>query len=68
MRLLRLAEPATLVVEEIVAKVNGDVILRSDYEQTLAELHAEIQRDQRIPPERSRPRSMSAQKGILCAT
>lgn len=46
-----LAEPATLVVEEIVAKVNGDVILRSDFEQMLAEIQGEVQRDQRIPPE-----------------
>ncbi len=46
-----LSAPATLIVEEIVAKVNGDVILRSDYEQALAEIRGEIERDSRTPPE-----------------
>jgi len=59
------AEPATLVVEEIVAKVNGDVILRSDFEQTMAELQGEIERDQRIPPEQKQATLDEREKTVL---
>ncbi len=39
------------VVEEIIVKVNGDVILRSDYDQIQRELRAEVDRNAQLSPE-----------------
>jgi len=39
------------VVEEIVVKVNGDVILRSEYDQMRSELRGEVERNDRLSPE-----------------
>jgi parvulin-like peptidyl-prolyl isomerase len=40
---------ATLIVEEIVAKVNGDVVLRSEFDRMIEDLRSEVGRDQRVP-------------------
>lgn len=39
----------TIVLEEIIAKINGDVILRSDYDSLLGQIRQEVQGDGNIP-------------------
>lgn len=39
----------TLILEEIVSKVNGDIILRSEYDAVLSDIRTEVGRDQEIP-------------------
>ena len=45
-----------VVVEELIAKVNGDIITRSDYEQSLSEATASIRAQNEMnEAERERP-------------
>lgn len=43
------ARAEILVLEEILGKVNGEVITRSEYERVIASLKAEVERDERVP-------------------
>ena len=45
------AFPATLVIEEIVAKVNGDVVLRSEFEDAMDEMRRQVAADTSVPAE-----------------
>ena len=40
----------TAIVEEIIAKVNGDIILRSQLENALSELRREVEANQEATP------------------
>jgi parvulin-like peptidyl-prolyl isomerase len=54
--LMLLAIPAwseVVVVEEIIAKVNGDVITRSEYERVMQEIRGEIERQKLTEPEQA---------------
>lgn len=59
------ASAATIVVEEIIAKVNGDVILRSEYERMVNEQRSEIDRDGRIPAEQKEQVAQEREKNSL---
>ena len=55
----------TVIVEELIAKVNGDVILRSEYDDFLADLRSEVNRDDRIAPESKADEIAKREKNIL---
>ena len=40
-----------VILEEIIAKVNGDIVLRSEYDASIRELRAEIDRDKQLADE-----------------
>ena len=40
-----------VILEEIIAKVNGDIVLRSEYDASIRELRAEIDRDKQLTDE-----------------
>lgn len=54
-----------VVVEEIIAKVNGDVILRSDLENAIGEIQREIQENPNIPPAEKASSLEERKKNIL---
>lgn len=56
---------ATQVVEEIIVKVNDDVILRSDYDRFYEELASEVQRNTNLPAEKKAPELERRKKAIL---
>ena len=60
-----LAAPNTLVVEEIIAKVNGDVILRSDYERFVNDVSDSVSKDTRIPAEQKPEQIAEREKAVL---
>jgi parvulin-like peptidyl-prolyl isomerase len=65
--LLILAVPArseVVVVEEIIAKVNGDVIARSEYEHVLSEIRAELVR-QKLSEEEQQQALKQREVGIM---
>jgi parvulin-like peptidyl-prolyl isomerase len=65
--LLILAVPArseVVVVEEIIAKVNGDVIARSEYERVLTEIRAELVR-QKLSEEEQQQAIKQREAGII---
>ncbi len=45
-----------VILEEIIAKVNGDVILRSEYDESRRDLQAELQRDDQLSDEQKAER------------
>ena len=45
------ASADVIILEEIIAKVNGDVVLRSDYDASLRELRAEAKRNTQLSDE-----------------
>ena len=53
------------VVEEIIVKVNGDVVLRSEFDQIQRELRAEVERDDRLSPEQKAQAIEDRQKNAL---
>ena len=60
-----IAAPNTLIVEEIIAKINGDVVLRSDFDRYLQDITNEIQRDTRVPDEQKEAQVKEREKNIL---
>jgi len=40
-----------VILEEIIAKVNGDIVLRSEYDETLRDLRAELARNDQLSDE-----------------
>ena len=59
------AAPNTLVVEEIIAKINGEIVLRSDFDRYLADIRRETERDNSIPPEQKDAHVAEREKSIL---
>jgi len=56
---------ATQVIEEIIVKVNGDIILRSDYDRFHEELVSEIQRNAQVAEDQKQAEIERRKKGIL---
>ncbi len=56
---------ATQVIEEIIVKVNGDIILRSDYDRFHEELISEIQRNAQVAEDQKQAEVERRKKGIL---
>jgi len=56
---------ATIIVEELIAKVNGDVILRSEYDDFLRDIRGEITRDERVAPDDKSNAINDREKNIL---
>lgn len=56
---------AVSVVEEIIVKVNGDVILRSEYDRIQRELQAEVERNTRLSPEQKQQTVADREKNAL---
>lgn len=54
-----------VIVEEIIAKVNGDVILRSEYEDTLRQIETELERNQELSEAQKEELLESRQKNAL---
>ncbi|MDA1237154.1 MAG: SurA N-terminal domain-containing protein, partial [Acidobacteria bacterium] len=55
----------TAIVEEIIAKVSGEIILRSQLENALAELRREVEADQETTPEQKQELLERREKNIL---
>ncbi len=55
----------TLIVEEIIAKVNGDIILRSDYDKFVDELRSEVERTPDATPEQKQTQLAKREKNVL---
>ena len=55
----------TVIVEELIAKVNGDVILRSEYDDFLRDIRSEVSRDDRISAEDKSAEIDKREKNIL---
>ena len=53
------------VVEEIIVKVNGDVVLRSEYDRIQEELRAEVERDTRVEPAQKQQAMAEREKNAL---
>jgi peptidyl-prolyl cis-trans isomerase SurA len=53
------------VLEEIIVKVNGDVVLRSEYDRIQDELQAEIERNTRLTPEQKQQALADREKNAL---
>ncbi len=53
------------VVEEIIVKVNGDVVLRSEYDRIQEELRAEVERNTRLEPEQKQAAIVDREKNAL---
>ncbi len=62
---LSLASAETLVVEEIIAKVNGDIILRSDYEKFARDIAGELARNDRLTDEEKHAQAAEREKNVL---
>jgi len=45
------ASAEVVILEEIIAKVNGDIVLRSDYDASLRDLRAQLGRDDQLTDE-----------------
>jgi parvulin-like peptidyl-prolyl isomerase len=58
------AHAEVIVVEEIIAKVNGDVITRSEYERVFNEIRSEIVR-QKLPEEQQQQALKQRETGII---
>lgn len=54
-----------VIVEEIIAKVNGDIIARSEYEQALAESRAAVAAQKDLTPEQQQKAIEEAEKNTL---
>ena len=55
----------TAIVEEIIAKVNGDIILRSQLENALSELRREVEANQEATPAQKQELLERREKNIL---
>lgn len=55
----------TIIVEELIAKVNGDVILRSEYDDFLRDIRGEVARDERIAEDDRSKMIEEREKNIL---
>jgi len=55
----------TLILEEIVCKVNGDIVLRSEYDAVGADIRTEVARSQQIPEEERAQAVSERQKHVL---
>ena len=62
---LSLAPAETIIIEEIIAKVNGDIILRSDYDNFVQDIAAEIARNDRITEDEKREQAAARQENVL---
>ena len=51
--------------EEIIAKINGEIVLRSDFDRYLADIRRETERDNSIPPEQKDAHVAEREKSIL---
>ncbi len=58
------ASAEVVVVEEIIAKVNGDVITRSEYERVLSEIQSEVAR-QNLSEEEKKEALKQREEGII---
>ena len=65
--LLVTAAPAAsvLIVEEIIAKVNGDIVTRSEYERVLGDGLAEIERNKEMPEQQKAQRKADQERNAL---
>ncbi len=54
-----------VILEEIIAKVNGDVVLRSEYDASIREVRAEIDRDEQLTDEQKAQQSKQREPNIL---
>lgn len=61
------AAPAAsvLIVEEIIAKVNGDIVTRSEYERVLNDGLAEIERNKEMPEAQKAQRKTEQERNAL---
>lgn len=59
------AAPNTLVVEEIIAKINGEIVLRSDYDNFLNEIRRESDKNESLSPEQKQAQVAEREKTIL---
>jgi peptidyl-prolyl cis-trans isomerase SurA len=55
----------TAIVEEIIAKVNGDIILRSQLENAISELRREVEANQEATPAQKQELLAQREKNIL---
>jgi peptidyl-prolyl cis-trans isomerase SurA len=55
----------TAIVEEIIAKVNGDIILRSQLENAISEIRREVEANQEATPAQKQELLESREKNIL---
>ena len=54
-----------VILEEIIAKVNGDIVLRSEYDASIRELRAEIDRDAQLTDEQKAQQLKQREPNIL---
>lgn len=61
------AAPAAsvLIVEEIIAKVNGDIVTRSEYERVLGDGLGEIERNKEMPEDQKAQRKADQERNAL---
>ena len=55
----------TMVVEEIIAKVNGDIVLRSEYANFAREIASELARNDRLSEDEKRTQAAEREKNVL---
>ena len=54
-----------VIVEEIIAKINGDIVMRSEYEKSLQDVRGEVARRQDLSDEQRRKFLENAEKNAL---
>ena len=59
------ASADVVILEEIIAKVNGDVVLRSEYDASIREVRAEIDRDEQLTDEQKAQQLKQREPAIL---
>ena len=56
---------ATVILEEIIAKVNGDIVTRSEFQDAMAEARAQVAANQRVTEERRQELFQITEKNTL---